>query len=586
MWLFVLPSEQYSKHTYISESSLLPGQVNTYFSWGEVTAVTTYRNELENVLATDGHYDYVETELRRSGITVARQSFGNKTNVYGILSAPRADGTEALVLSASWITRDGKERNTQAVATLLALARYFKKYSLWSKDIIFLVADGRIEGVQAWIDAYHHDKQVDAPLSLKSGLIQGAVCIDYPGSGGFSHLEIFFEGVNGQLPNLDLINTAVHIGRHQIGLPVKLHQDIPMPRGSNDGKYAQYFESLSTMGSQMLYQALGTPSGPHGVFGRYKIDAITLHMDIDQSAGHNAFHAGRLIESVFRSLNNLLEHFHQSFFFYLLPSASRYVSIGLYLPVPLLIAAALVLQAVDLWEQTGDIAELNEKGEEKVIPRYMARPRRIMFPLLIQLTMHACGLILYMIVSKSATLAAVFGYSDQFLFVAFSTTVIYAIVHMLLMIAVHTRSIDGNIISEANAEVVNPNTLPAPDWMTLKCFALANAGVVISTLATINFSLAVAVCALVGVPFAVFRPASNSSISKLSTTMQVAVLWAISPIGLVFIVGHFTKVQPHEILEAVLSDHHVLGSWLVPFACCVYTPLVLMYFVIVASPRR
>jgi len=31
---------------------------------------------------------------------------------------------------------------------------------------------------------------------------------------------------------------------------------------------------------------------------------------------------------MFRSLNNLLERFHQSFFFYLLPSTDRYVSIG------------------------------------------------------------------------------------------------------------------------------------------------------------------------------------------------------------------------------------------------------------------
>ena len=40
----------------------------------------------------------------------------------------------------------------------------------------------------------------------------------------------------------------------------------------------------------------------------------------------------RVIEGIFRSLNNLLERFHQSFFFYLLPSTDRYVSIGLYMP--------------------------------------------------------------------------------------------------------------------------------------------------------------------------------------------------------------------------------------------------------------
>lgn len=35
---------------------------------------------------------------------------------------------------------------------------------------------------------------------------------------------------------------------------------------------------------------------------------------------------------MFRKLNHLLERLHQSFFFYLLPALSRFVSIGLYMP--------------------------------------------------------------------------------------------------------------------------------------------------------------------------------------------------------------------------------------------------------------
>ena len=39
---------------------------------------------------------------------------------------------------------------------------------------------------------------------------------------------------------------------------------------------------------------------------------------------------GRVLEGICRSLNNLLERFHQSFFFYLLPATNRYISIGKY----------------------------------------------------------------------------------------------------------------------------------------------------------------------------------------------------------------------------------------------------------------
>lgn len=40
----------------------------------------------------------------------------------------------------------------------------------------------------------------------------------------------------------------------------------------------------------------------------------------------------RALEGMFRKLNHLLERLHQSFFFYLLPALSRFVSIGLYMP--------------------------------------------------------------------------------------------------------------------------------------------------------------------------------------------------------------------------------------------------------------
>jgi len=47
------------------------------------------------------------------------------------------------------------------------------------------------------------------------------------------------------------------------------------------------------------------------------------------------------VESVLYSGNNLLERFHQSFFFYLLPSPTRYLSIAFYIPVVIGFAVAL-----------------------------------------------------------------------------------------------------------------------------------------------------------------------------------------------------------------------------------------------------
>lgn len=53
------------------------------------------------------------------------------TNVYSIYAAPKTDGAEALVLSASWLSRAVDEHaqsvvNTRGVAIVLALANYLK----------------------------------------------------------------------------------------------------------------------------------------------------------------------------------------------------------------------------------------------------------------------------------------------------------------------------------------------------------------------------------------------------------------------------------------------------------------------------
>jgi glycosylphosphatidylinositol transamidase len=67
---------------------------------------------------------------------------------------------------------------------------------------------------------------------------------------------------------------------------------------------------------------------------------------------------GRIVEGTFRSLNNLLERFHQSFFYYVLPGTSRYVSIGMYMPGFGVLAGGLVILAISLWMQSSGMISL------------------------------------------------------------------------------------------------------------------------------------------------------------------------------------------------------------------------------------
>lgn len=217
-------------------------------------------------------------------------------------------------------------------------------WSLWSKDIIFLFTPDSKSGTQAWVDAYHDLQPASVqPLPLKSGALQGAVVIEYPFEHRFHSLHIVYDGVNGQLPNLDLFNTAVAIASGQMGIGADLqemweHQDT-------------YEARLQTILRGMAKQGLGYATGAHSSFMPYHIDAITLQ---PKGMGwEDEMALGRTIESLCRSLNNLLEHLHQSFFFYLLMESQRFVSIGTYLPSAMLIAGNFTIMAIALWMRTG-----------------------------------------------------------------------------------------------------------------------------------------------------------------------------------------------------------------------------------------
>ena len=254
------------------------------------------------------------------------------------------------------------------------------------------------------MDAYHdaHSFGVEN-LPLKSGALQGAIVLDNPLDHRFEQLHITYDGVNGQLPNLDLFNTAVHVASNQMGIRVSLQR--MWEHGDS------YEERLTTMLRGMMSQGLGHASGPHSVFIPYHVDALTLRPE--GSGWQDDMALGRCVESLFRSLNNLMEHFHQSFFFYLLMQSTRFVSIGTYLPSAMLVAINFTIMAIALWVQSGRPAKTNTaehmvKGEvmevvvvEKdgmtsAVPKaeLTVLERHILAPIIFVLGLHFLGLVL------------------------------------------------------------------------------------------------------------------------------------------------------------------------------------------------
>jgi glycosylphosphatidylinositol transamidase len=433
VWLLLLPLNDYSRQTYVSENAILPGQVHTYFGGSEHNVFRAFRQEV---------YDYRDLSdadriaglggiMRESGLKVAEQTYNYRvagediagTNVYGILQGPRADATEAMVLMAGWKNFEGLV-NFSGVALVLTLARYFSRWSIWSKDIIVIISPESTYGPIAWVDAYHSTSPIVtatqnvSTLPIKGGALQAAIAIDYPiGPWGhrFDKIDIQYDGLNGALPNLDLLNTAVSVASGQMNIGCTLH--------GITGHKDTYKDRLRTIAAGLATQSLGHATGPHSAFMPYHIDAITLKTMGD--GWHDEMSLGRVTESLVRSINNLLEHLHQSFFFYILLNANRFVSIGNYLPAAMLIAGSFTVSALALWVQSARAAlpktnlaqTAGEKGSKlpemelirdgkdvALVPKMVLEPveRQLFLPALTLLGVHlASSIPLYLLTHLS-----------------------------------------------------------------------------------------------------------------------------------------------------------------------------------------
>ncbi|CAK7266255.1 Glycosyl phosphatidyl inositol protein transamidase complex subunit [Sporothrix epigloea] len=582
--LLVLPLDSYSRRTYISENALLPGQVHTYFGGSDQNVFRAYKHEVNAVLGQSNTAinDHLEPILAAGGLKVARQNYTYHSagatyegeNLYAILQAPRGDATEALVLVSPWRSIDDVP-NPHGVALALALARYFRRWSLWSKDIIFLFPPDSLTGPQAWVDAYHdsHDGRYVSALPRKSGALQGAITLDYTkadaaddegnGSSRFTAVHIVYDGVNGQLPNLDLINSVVNIAGGQMGTGVSL-QDMWR---HNDG----YADCLRTMLRGMLRQGLGAATGAHSVFMAYHVDAITLQPYTATTLTpegnlvvsgwlHDEMAMGRILEGVFRSLNNLLEHLHQSFFFYLLMSRERFVSIGTYLPSAMLLAANFTIMAIALWVRSGHAVQKpamsNSKTplaqkESKAVSGG-AQERDLLLPLAVVAFCQALGVVpLYLFNHVPAwLLTPVF-----FAFASVNT----ALPHLI-------------------SRVLTRCYLPsAQHYDLIKSFSLLLLGMFLSSLATLNFSLAFLV-GLLASPLTYMQPAPRSATWRLLATL---LLNLVSPLAVLVACCTWWQLGISEALQLAAFGWDVWGMYTAVVVWCVWWPAWLVGAVLV-----
>ncbi|XP_065485268.1 glycosylphosphatidylinositol anchor attachment 1 protein [Caloenas nicobarica] len=579
-WFLALAFPALAPRTHMSENAMGSTMVEEQFPLGQ--RVLGYAREFAAHKKRAGGMPvaWLEKTMWQVGLEVHTQTFSRTlpfpdearerymvsgTNVYGILRAPRGASTEALVLSAP--CSEGPH-NHQALGLLLALAAHFRGQIYWAKDIIFLVNEHDLLGMEAWLEAYHGVNLTEVQSSGtpgRAGAIQAAIALELS-SDVVTSFDVAVEGLNGQLPNLDLLN-LFHAFCQKNGLLCTIQGKLPR---SDWDSLPGYLHSLQTLLLMVLAQASGQPRGDHGLFLRYRIEAITLRgINSFRQYKYDMATVGKTLEGMFRKLNNLLERLHQSYFFYLLPSLSRFVSIGIYMPAFGLLVLVLILRALDLWmklskSETGGAERLwdgdRAPGEEPQ-PGLLA----LVPPVLI---CHAAGVALYFLPVLGQHVAT------QHFPVSEAEAVV------LTLIAIYVA---GMALPHSTHRVLSGDSGDR-GWMMLKLVALLSLALQLTCLALLNFSL--------GFLLAVTMVPAAAAAQPRGPRVLLAALLVLATPAVTLLLGIFAQ---RELVEAPAAPgegwqlflaalaqglllHHLHGAFLAPLLALATYPCWLLFW--------
>ena len=125
IWLLALPYEALWKRTYIDEHAIQPGQVTLYYDWANVHSADTYLNSLEGLTGRDEtqgeRSDFLQESFSAAGLHTGNTS----TSTWAHVAPPRSAGTEVILVTANWMSKDGG-LNLRGVAMLLSLGQFLR----------------------------------------------------------------------------------------------------------------------------------------------------------------------------------------------------------------------------------------------------------------------------------------------------------------------------------------------------------------------------------------------------------------------------------------------------------------------------
>ncbi|PIK53717.1 putative glycosylphosphatidylinositol anchor attachment 1 protein-like [Apostichopus japonicus] len=560
--IVIVSSSLFSAKTYISENALLPGLVERQYK--STSDINGYANYLEGISKTDDDIPmaWLQQTFEEIGLDTYSQNFSAShpflnspedvrgTNVFAILRAPRIAGTEAVVFSIPYRGKALEKEmgsTNHGIALMMSLAKHFIQQSYLSKDIIFLIVDKENIGAQAWVEAYYDtssDFLAKSPLHGRSGTIMAAINLELPGR-RIDHFDLRLEGLNGQLPNLDLFNVAVKLCEKE-GVKATFHGQGSLTHNELRDNYGIRYTS-KTMLSNMLRQASGKPHGIHGLFLRYGIPALTLHGIPSNSKKEIKATASAISWKEYFAASTTYSNDFTSLFssmFYLKQRRRK-------------------SKDIDKDEPIGE----EPKGQHHYV-----------IPVLIGV--HVCGLLLYL--------------SPEFFVVNFSSYFGLPPTEALVtgLGAVFTGVTLLQITSKRHNSDLNTDEDVKRKWMLLKCYALVWQAISLLALSMINFSFAFLVGVFTIPVFVLCRPYRNF----MSSGLYKLLLLLVSPPAILFLLiavhNHVFHGQSisldlfmsagntalNSIPQAVI-DQYLLNDWTFAVVCLVLFPSWQMFWI-------
>ncbi|KAI9327259.1 Gaa1-like protein [Obelidium mucronatum] len=546
----------------IDENAMLPGKqiASVYFSPADVVQVTLDVNDPVKRAA------FLERKLKEAGLDSATQKVAisrhNKTevyyNVYGIARAPRAPGTESILLSAPWTCMDG-DFNTNGFNYLISLAAY-------------------IPNVAA------------APIIYHGGVIEEALNLEFPSSphNTYDSLSVYTQGLNGQQPNAD-IPMVVATAAGTFGIPIRLHRShselgtkfIELVRSLGLGLPMEPIENLVGLVEYMTIQAIGIPMSHHALFPKYKIEGVTV-AGVRKSGNHyggvDAQRVCLTVESTFRSYSSLLERLHHAYWFYFMSSMYDYLPIAFYIGPIALLSANLILEAFILYmegEFVLDLKQLESTVDKETnllvrpigVSSFLKSPRPLQVPIAI---ISLCYILCWT------------GYSYAWSHLEFLKTqalsnIVIAIFVVEVVTAFILHPIVTTIISHPPQQV---NAGPSC-WKLLKSLIYSFLGLTLLTVSSLNPSLS-ALLALPIVPAAYICTTQSQNV--LLKFLKVVGLGIAGPIGLFGVL--IAVVGESEAMAAIQSfggASYWLEGWGLEVITCGVLPLVVALQVLVGG---